>query len=105
MNYQPTNLSIEGKAGLVTVPGYTANDTWNGWAVPMFDKPAMLELVRQLPDVLEYDEQADTVREVFNPDYHAEGDELDKWPGGYNSELKQTMYAIGAYSWTWMEER
>lgn len=96
--YQKNSICIETYEGLLVIDGWQLKDEdWNGWAIPVFAKPA-----------------ADAIAEVIGLDYNAETktytdtlksagdtDFFDSWTIGFNDELGQETVAIGAASWCW----
>jgi hypothetical protein len=88
--------------------GWTTGDRWNGWATPYFE---MNEARRYAADSLTADMvipmHYDPVKDAFigiNPDYP---DDPEVYKGAlidlHGRKLK--LYPIGAYVWTWEEER
>lgn len=89
-----------------TLPGFTTGQTWNGWAMPLFE----FETVNKIIEGMRNDEQTLTyypTRDAFvyvNPDWPEEPDvyaasfiEID------GRRIK--VYGIGAGFWCWDEDK
>lgn len=81
----------------VEFDGWTADQSWNGWAMPFFEIGQASKLAELLQDQLKYDLAQDAFIGLS-------GDEEDLWsaqvidlPDGG----QEKVYAIGAGSWTW----
>ena len=84
--------AMEGK----DLPGYTFGDTWNGFAVPYFERP-----------------EANLIMEGLGGTYKDGKYLFDDGFGEYEEYEKQSIetvdgpkevYAIGAYSWVWYDD-
>lgn len=77
--------------------GWTADQRWNGWAMPCFEMEQASKLVELLQDQLRYDCSLDAF-------IGSSGDAEEMWPG-QTIELPDSgqakVYAVGSGSWTW----
>ncbi len=92
-----TNVCIENYDGLVVVDGWTSDQHWNGWAIPLFDKVAADAIAEEIG--LVYDKETDSYKETKKS--AGDSDYLEEWTGGLNNELGVHVYAIGAMYWCW----
>lgn len=93
------------------VAGYTADQRWNGWACPYFDKSAADDLVAQLNESYAYYGESrrayyDDARDVYVTPYDgSDEDDWDTW--GVQTIIVQgkerAVYPIGAFCWCWIE--
>lgn len=102
----------ETEGGVTPFEGYTHGDDWNGWATPYFGKDEAMRLIAALNKVME---QAsfysgdlpfawyDPAKDAFVTLYENDLSEVDEWQGIQVEVHGQTLtlYAIGAYCWTW----
>lgn len=98
---------IDETEGTVTpFAGYTHGDNWNGWATPYFGKDeamrlmAALNKVRNNPYYAWYDRGQDAFANFYEGD---DPNDIEEWQGIQVEVHGQTLtlYAIGAYCWTW----
>ena len=86
------------------IPGYTTGTLWNGWAMPVFEKEAVMKLAQVGSDIT-FDEEKDT----FIVDMGEDVDDdcrFEEYVGfdiSFEGELKH-VYAIGD-GWCWNEIR
>ena len=93
------------------IPGYTADERWNGWACPYFDKSAADDLVAQLNESYAQLGQPrrafyDAGRDVYVTPY--DGGDQDDWESWGVQIItiegeKRAVYPIGDFSWCWIE--
>lgn len=96
--YQKTNICIETYGGLLVVDGWILKDQdWNGWVIPYFDRVA----AKAIADIMQfpYNDETDTYTETERSAVDCGW--FDSWTGGFNLELGEHVYCIGAMSWCW----
>lgn len=105
VDYKLKNVQIETRSGILTVKGWVRQDySWNGWAVPMFDKENADKIAEAVG--LRYVPGTDTYLEPLE-DLEASGyteEEGMKWKGGYSDYVDEHVYDIGAMYWCWGEQ-
>lgn len=98
---------IDETEGSVTpFKGYTHGDHWNGWATPYFARDeaqrvaAALNKVYANPHYAWYDRGQDAFANFYEGD---DPNDIEEWHGKQVEVDGQmlTLYAIGAYCWTW----
>ena len=102
--FRKSNFSIDGLRG--TFDGYTNDMSWNGYAVPFFEKDQadliLKEVQETFPDSNSYFDKDTYYIGVFD-DEELSYDEFK----GVDVETKEGtkhVYPIGCYSWTWEEK-
>jgi hypothetical protein len=100
---------------LVPEPGEANPPHWNGWAIPTFDRETTLAIVAdQSEELVAQFPETDRLIAVEEPDgtlvvFHLVGDAYyDSVPPEERVDAiyrpdESGRYAIGAYSWTWVE--
>lgn len=76
-------------------------DHWNGWVLPFFNFENAMKLVSDKDFQLEYDEETDSIKETFNPDYFESEDDCLVWKGCFNEEIGEKVYTVGTGYYTW----
>ena len=102
-----TKFTIEGEK---VYEGFTFNQYWNGWEMPMFEFEVAKQMAKDFDDIegsikLTYDQAQDT---FF---YHDDEDDEDVEPYGEKGHdiidedgNPHHVYDIGAASWIWSED-
>lgn len=94
--YQKSSVCIETYSGLLVIDGWILKDQdWNGWAIPVFAKPA----ADAIAEVIGLDVDGKTYKET--PKSNGDNDYFEEWTLGFNEELGVETVAIGAASWCW----
>jgi hypothetical protein len=84
--------------------GYTAGNTWNGWACPYFTKEVALNILKAMADAgdiaeYSYDEVTDEIKYTFaNEEPESERGVMIRY--GKDS-LK--AYGLGSFAWVWCD--
>lgn len=91
------NLCIETMNGLLIIDGWEFKDQhWNGWSIPFFGKEAADAIAEEIG--LTYDAETDTYTDT---EQSAGDNRFESWRGGFNEEVGEKVYPIGAASWCW----
>jgi hypothetical protein len=88
--------------------GFTAGETWNGWACPMFTKETTQKILTEMfdrGDLVEwsFDEKSDTFHYMFN-DGNEEHEAVNSFDV-YFAGQKMHVYGLGAYAWVWFDNK
>lgn len=93
--FRKTRFSLECFEG-VEFHGWTADQRWNGWAMPFFEIAQATKIAELLQDQLRYDPSQDVFIGLSDEEEIWAGQIIDLPDGG-----RSKVYAIGAGSWTW----
>lgn len=74
------------------------NETWNGYAIPYFDRATAIEVLREIDSLLQMPDSAGMVGDVATITYEGETDQFKP----VTIEGKK-YWPIGAYKYTWEE--
>ncbi|WP_395750134.1 hypothetical protein [Prosthecobacter sp.] len=94
--YRQARFCLECFEGIEFI-GWTADQRWNGWAMPCFGMEQALKLVALLQGQLRYDSSQDAF-------IGSSGDEEELWTGqviDLPDGGQEMVYPVGAGSWTW----
>jgi hypothetical protein len=91
-----------------TFKGFTKGNTWNGWACPYFEKVLAEQIAEHYSELHRYDHEeeywADYVSEEDVFAFHNDQDGEPRKFGPVDVG-EEKLYPIGAYCWTWVEDR
>lgn len=87
-----------------TFQGYTCGEDWNGWATPVFEKQAILSMIEVMgdgDDPLSFNDTLDAAAW-----YSSDWQETTHYKAESISvgERMVTVYPVGTYEWTWVEQ-
>lgn len=96
-------FTLDGFAGAYI--GYTDGSTWNGWAMPYFEKEEAMQVMQGFNECAQSPMQYDEIYDQFYL-FDEDNMEIDIWTRQkfITDHGIKYLYGIGAGAWTWDEE-